>query len=220
MSSKSRPSGSPLSTLNSQLSTSPVPAALGLRAHSGWAALVAVAGTPRSPSVLIRRRIELVDPSVRGAKQPYHEAEGKKLSKAGEIIRRCASDAGKLAGQAFREAVAELGRNGHRVAGCGLLLASGRPLPALEAILASHALIHAADGELFRDALAGASEACGVPVTRVREKELLPRVTADLRISAEDVQNAIRELGRSLGPPWTQDEKYAALAGWLALEKM
>jgi hypothetical protein len=220
VSSKSRPSGSPLTILNSQLSTSREPAALGVRAHSGWAALVAVAGTPRSPSVLIRRRIELVDPSVEGAKQPYHEAEGKKLPKAGEIIRRCSGDASKLAGKAFREVIAELGRNGHRVAGCGLLLASGRPLPALEAILASHALIHAADGELFRDALAGASEACGVPVTRVREKELLPRVTAELRISTEEVQNAIRELGRSLGPPWTQDEKYAALAGWLALEKM
>lgn len=59
-----------------------------------------------------------------------------------------------------------------------------------------------------------------MPVTRVREKELLPRVTADLRISAGELQLAIRELGRSLGPPWTQDEKYAALAGWLALEKL
>lgn len=194
-----------------------VPAALGFRAHSGWAALVAVAGTPRSPAVLIRRRIELVDPEVPGAKQPYHEAEGKKLPKAREIIHRCASDAKRLARKAFREAAAELEKNGHRVAGCGLLLASGRPLPPLEAILASHALIHTADGELFRDALAAASEDSGVPVTRVREKELLPRVTADLRISADELQLAIRELGRSLGPPWTQDEKYAALAGWLAL---
>jgi len=219
VSSKSRPSGSQLSTLDSRLSTSPVPAALGFRAHSGWAALVAVAGTPRSPAVLIRRRIGLVDPSVRGARQPYHEAEGKNLPKAREIIRRCSSDASKLAGKAFRDVVAELGRNGHRVAGCGLLLASGRPLPALEAILASHALIHTADGELFRDALAGASEECGVPVIRVREKELLQRVTADLRISADELQLAIRKLGRSLGPPWTQDEKFAALAGWLALEE-
>jgi hypothetical protein len=179
-----------------------------------------LAGTLRLPAVLVRRRIELVDPAASGARQPFHEAEGKKLPKAREIIRRCSSDANRLARKAFREVVAELGKNGHRVAGCGLLLASGRPLPALEAILASHALIHTADGELFRDALAGASEDSGVPVTRIREKELLPRVTADLRISADGLQLAIRELGRSLGPPWTQDEKYAALAGWLALEKL
>jgi hypothetical protein len=194
-----------------------VPAALGLRAHSGWAALVAVAGTPRSPAVLIRRRIELVDPAVPGARQPYHAAEGKKLPKAREIIRRSTSDANRLARKAFRGAVAELEKSGHRVVGCGLLLASGRPLPPLEAILASHALIHTADGELFRDALAAASEDGGVPVTRVREKELLPRVTGELRISDDELQLGIRELGRSLGPPWTRDEKYASLAAWLAL---
>jgi len=35
------------------------PAALGFRAHSGWAAAVAVAGTPRAPEILERRRIEI-----------------------------------------------------------------------------------------------------------------------------------------------------------------
>ena len=204
-----------LSTLDSRLSTSP--AAIGLRAHSGWAALVAVAGSLRSPAVLFRRRIELVDPAVTGAKQPYHEAEGKKLPKAREIIHRCSTDAKRLARKALQEAVAELQRSGHHVAGCGLLLASGRPLPPLEAILASHALIHTADGELFRAALAGASEDAGVPVTRVREKELLARSAAGFRLSAEEIQRRVKEIGKPLGPPWTQDEKFAALVGWMAL---
>lgn len=35
------------------------PAALGLRAHSGWAALVAVGGTARAPHVIGRRRIDM-----------------------------------------------------------------------------------------------------------------------------------------------------------------
>ena len=39
-------------------------AALGLRAHSGWAALVAVAGTRGAPAVIDRRRIELADPTI------------------------------------------------------------------------------------------------------------------------------------------------------------
>ena len=42
------------------------PAALGLRAHSGWAALVVVAGPRSSPAVVDRRRIELIDPRFRG----------------------------------------------------------------------------------------------------------------------------------------------------------
>ena len=63
-------------------------AALGFRAHSGWAALVAVAGTPQSGQVLLRRRIELADPKVPGSKQPYHAAEGEKFPKAEKIIGR------------------------------------------------------------------------------------------------------------------------------------
>jgi hypothetical protein len=54
-----------------------------------------------------------------------------------------------------------------------ILAASGRPLPPLESVLASHALIHTADGEHFREALAAASDGHRLPVTRIREKELL-----------------------------------------------
>jgi len=46
--------------------------------------------------------------------------------------------------------VADLRGKGYRPVGSALLLASGRPLPKLETILASHALIHTADGEHFR----------------------------------------------------------------------
>src|SRR5262249_28876130 len=48
-------------------------AAIGLNAHSGWAALVVVALEGAEPRVLDRRRIELVlKRDERWAKQPYH----------------------------------------------------------------------------------------------------------------------------------------------------
>lgn len=194
-----------------------VASALGLRSHSGWAALVAVAGTLRCPAVLVRRRIELADASFPGSKQPYHAAEGEKLPNAEKIVSRCAGDARRLAGKAFGEILAELERSGHRIAACGLLLASGRPLPALEAILASHALIHTADGELFRDALAAAAQERGLAVTRVREKEISSRAAAALRIPEDEIPGRLKDIGRPLGAPWTQDEKLAALAAWTAL---
>ena len=92
-----------------------------------------------------------------------------------------------------------------------------RPLPRLESILASHALIHAADGELFRDALAHAMERSGLSVTRVREKELFDRAAREFRTAAEVLRRRVDETGRPIGPPWTQDQKLASLAGWLAL---
>lgn len=191
--------------------------ALGLRAHSGWAALVAVAGTRKSIEVIDRRRVELADTAIPGSKQPYHAAEGLELKKAERIVDGCIGGARLLARQAFRAVIDDLRKKGHEAVGCGLLLASGRPLPALESILASHALIHTADGELFRNALVHASENCGLPVTRVRERELYARGAQELRVPAEELQRRVAELGRTIGPPWRQDEKLAALVGWLAL---
>jgi hypothetical protein len=192
-------------------------AAVGLRAHSGWAALVAVAGTPKSIDVVARRRIEIADPAIPGSKQPYHEAEGLPVDKAGKLLDRCMRGAERLARKAIGAVLDELAREGHESRVCGLLLASGRSLPALESILASHALIHTADGEHFRDALARASEHFRLAVIRVREKEVLERAAAALGIPVPRLQARVQELGRSLGPPWTQDQKLAALAAWLAL---
>src|SRR5262249_46704682 len=96
-------------------------------------------------------------------------------------------------------------------------LGSGRVLPELRSILASHALIHTAEGEFFRKALVEAGEHCGLPIVGVKERELFERASAHFRMPAGALERRIAELGRSIGPPWTQDQKYAALVAWLAL---
>jgi len=192
-------------------------AALGFRAHSGWAAVVVVSGTAAAPVILDRRRIEIAEPKVRGSKQPFHAAEPLPFKDAEQLIRRCTKSTNGLAERAVRGVVDDAQGKGYRVAGCGMLTASGRPLPDLAAILASHALIHAAEGEMFRQALIRASEGCGLPVTKVRERELLERAETALRTPAEKLQRRLADLGRPLGPPWTQDEKLATLAALLAL---
>lgn len=192
--------------------------ALGFRAHSGWAALIVVTGTPHStavPSVIGRRRIELVASGV--PTQPYHAAAELDLKEAEKLVRRCSDQAARLAETALRAVIDDLGGRGHRVAGCGIVLASGRPLPALEATLASHALIHTAEGELLRDALARAGEACGLRVTGVRERELYTRGAAELGLPVDHLRRHVADLGRPLGPPWRQDQKEATLVAWLAL---
>ncbi len=192
-------------------------AALGLRAHSGWAVLVVVAGPPRSPKVIERRRIELADPGTPGSKQPYHAAERLDLKEAAKLVRRCADEAKRLARRAFRAIIHEVRERGHDVVGCGILLASGRPATTLAATLASHALIHTAEGELFRNALTHASEHCDLAVTGVRERDLFARGAAELRLPTDELRRRVAELGRPIGPPWRQDEKHAALVGWLTL---
>jgi hypothetical protein len=186
----------------------PSPAAIGFRAHSGWAAAVAVVG--ETPVAIMRRRIEMADRGAAGPSQPYHAAVGLDIREAGQLVRSHAARAAALAETALRGMVADLRQLGHAVVGCGLLLASGRPLPPLEKILASHPLLHTAEGELFRDALRAACRECGLPLTVVKERELFTR-------ASERIERHVAAMGKGIGPPWRQDEKFAAVAAWLAL---
>ena len=181
-------------------------AAIGIRAHSGWGALVAVSGNPAAPEVIDRRRIEIIDPHIQGAQQPYHFAQEQTPAQAERYLTDCAAVSERLAMAAVREAVAALQRREYDVAGCAILLGSGRSLPPLSKILASHALIHTAEGVFFREAFSKACERLKIPVMGVIEREL--DASERTRIAA---------LGRSLGPPWTTDQKAAAQAALLVL---
>jgi hypothetical protein len=200
-------------------SGTPRRAALGLRAHSGWAALVALSGSPAAPDVIHRRRIVTADPDIRGSKQPFHAAEALKLLDAQSLINECTESTRRLSREALREVITDLREKGLEVIGCGVILGSGRSLPALEAILASHALLHTAEGEFYRQALVEAGEHCGLPVSGVKEREAYERGAEQLDLSADELQTRIVALGRGIGPPWTQDQKFAALVAWLALAK-
>jgi hypothetical protein len=194
-------------------------AALGLRAHSGWAALVAVATKGPAVEVVDRRRVEMADPRRPASKQPYHEAEHLSLDRAAALLERHSQWACQAASRTLADVAEHLRARGFRLVGGGLLVASGRPLPKLEMVLASHALIHAADGEHFRHALAVSCQARSLPLTRISERELPRRAEAALKQPAARLQAAVGGLGRGLGPPWTQDQKLAALAAWVMLAR-
>ena len=198
-------------------SSAPRRAAIGFRAHSGWAALVAVAGTVKSPEVIARRRIEIADPGIRGSKQPFHAAEPLEFNDAEELLGRCAESTKRLAREAVQAAIDGLRDMRCQTACCGMILGSGRTLPALQSVLASHALIHTAEGEFFRNALVEASAHCGLSVLGVKERELFEQAAARLGLAESEIERRIAEIGKPLGPPWTQDQKYAALAAWMAL---
>jgi hypothetical protein len=189
-------------------------AALGFRAHSGWAALVAVAGPAKEPVAVLRRRVVLSDKTPR---QPFHAAEGRPFASAEDLVFRCTEEAGALAEGAVRQAVADLQAMGHEAVASGLLLGAGRPLPKLRDILSSHALIHAAEGELFRDVLRQASRGCGLRLTEIAERELEEEAARSLRGPRDALQRRVADWGKALGSPWTRDEKQAALVAWLAL---
>jgi hypothetical protein len=155
---------------------------------------------------------------MKGAKQPYHFAETLSLEEAGLHIQKCAAESQRLSLQAIREMLDAVSAQNYRVLGCGMLLASGRALPSLQKILASHALIHTAEGEFFRNVVREACESLGIPVVGIRERELDERANATFGKSAARLRKDIASLKRTVGSPWTQDEKTAALAGLIVTE--
>ncbi len=177
-------------------------AAIGIRMHSGWGALVAVSTSAGSVEVIERRRVAITTPGTPGAKQPYHFAENLDLPEAERFLANCFAASKRLALAAVRDVVDELRSRQYRVVGSAVLLASGRPLPPLSKILASHALIHAD---------------LNLAVTGFRERELDQCVLTTFGKAAAQTQRQISTLGRFLGPPWTKDQKTAALAALLVL---
>src|ERR1700738_4181209 len=194
-------------------------AALGFRVHSGWASAVVLSGPPDAPVVVDRRKIQLVKIFSYTYRQPYHTAEKMPRQDAIKFIGDVRSDAKRLALSSLRSLQATLAEGDFKIVRSALLLASSRALPPLERILASHALIHTADGELFRDSLRAACALCDFPVEGIREKELFATASKVLRVQPAALKRRVAGFGKSLGPPWSQDEKFATLGDWLSLSR-
>src|SRR5258708_30228991 len=102
-------------------------AAIGVRMHSGWGALVAVSDSAGIVEVIERRRVALTTPGTPGANQPYHFAENLELPEAEKFLRNCFAASKRLALAAGPALVREfLGRQ-YPCRGCPLLLAFGCP---------------------------------------------------------------------------------------------
>jgi hypothetical protein len=192
-------------------------AAIGFRVHSGWAAMVAVALEHGLPVVLERRKLLLVKTFSYTFRQPYHTAEKMALREAAEFVRGVEVESMGLALAGIRSLQEELGKLDYKLCGCSLLLASGRELPEFEKILLSHAMIHTADGELFRDSIRRSCTRAKLPLTGIRERDLLATASKRLHRKPQFLNRYVAAFGKSLGPPWTQDEKTSTLAAWLAL---
>jgi hypothetical protein len=193
-------------------------AALGFRAHTGWAAMVAAAGPPSSPTMLQRARVEMIaghDPAA--PPFVYHAASKLPLRAAERLVRESADQARTRAQQAIAAAIGELRERGYEIVATGVIVGNKLVTASLETILGAHPLIHAAEGELFRQAIVAGSETCDLPVTSVRAGELFSRGAKTLRVSEAILRARLAEAGRGAGKPWAQDQKESLLVALLAL---
>ena len=187
-------------------------AALGVRTHSGWAAYVVLTGVASVPRILFRGVMQLCDPKIEGSKQPFHQAEPMPFKKAEEFILKC-----KRSSQAMADRVLdEIATSHGTLKGCCILTASGRPLPDLRIVLASHALIHSAEGEFYREVVRNAANRKGITTEMIREKDV-QTLAERLPGTEQSRRDTLNAFGKQMGSPWRQDEKLAAMAAWFVL---
>jgi hypothetical protein len=158
-------------------------AALGIVPHTGWAWVVAVA----ADRVTARDRV-IALPVLEA--ELYHHARDHVGDRAALFARERAHALDATIA-ATREVCAG--------AAVAVVLGKRPALPALEAIVASHARIHGAEGELWRRLFA---EACARHRLAVARAE---------RANARDARWLAAQ-GKALGSPWTQEIHEAALA--------
>ena len=191
-------------------------AALGLKARTGRAWLVVLAGSVESPRLLERSQLLLLPA---GAMAPYHAAEPLAPEAARRSVRRSIAIAHQLAAHGISAALQRTRDAGHAVAGCGVLVGKGMPDWSTQDILAVHVRMHQAEGELFRDVLVAGARAAGIEPIRIAEKHVMAESAALLCMPTDALASLLAGIGKQAGPPWGKDQKEAAAAALAALGK-
>ena len=173
--------------------------------------MVAVSGPPASPVIVHREQVTLVDDASR--QEPYHAAAALTLDDAPALIASAAQAATAAAEAKLRGFVSSLGS----VAAVGLV-GGDRRLPELSRILTKHALLHAAERDLYEQAVIHGAARAGLPVTTIPATgRLLEDASVTLGVPLEGPLAAV---AKSIGPPWKKDHKEAAAAALMALHAL
>jgi hypothetical protein len=193
------------------------PEALGLVTHTGWAHAVAITLQDGVPLVLLKQRLPMWGPVKPGEDHLYHRAADLPLDAARRALAADEREGRRVSAASFRKFAQELITRGYRLVAVRLVDRIRRPLPPLETVLASHPLLHAAEGLFFRRVLVAEAGKL-IPDTAQLDGDDLPKgVAKAARLSTGDVAECLARAGKSAGRPWTQEHRLCALAGWLAL---
>lgn len=191
------------------------PAVVGVADHSGWANLVTVASDGHGPVVVDRRRCELVGQDV--PRQPYHAAQGLDGAEAEALVARVTAAARSGAGATLGALVADLS-DAHRAVALTMRSGAGRPLPdTVAGVLASHSAMHAAEGELYREALADAAGDLGIAVVVHPRGDVAAGAAGRLGTTSTRLAEIVGALGQAIGPPWQKEHREAATAAIVEL---
>ena len=190
-------------------------AAVGISDHCGWAEFVTVGVRDNVPLVLDSRRATLIAPGLPGT--PYHH-EGLELplADAEKLINRVRQSVVEHTQAALLEL-----RSSHGIGAVVLQESPFERLPdSLAEVLTSWRLTCAADGMMYREALADCAAELGMEVIRYpRKSDEIAAAADEHGVARETVAAVVSALGRALGPPWRKEHRNAAAAALRVLAR-
>jgi hypothetical protein len=187
--------------------------AIGFTVKSGWACAVLLAGPTSSPRLVDSCRVELSDPAIPEARQPYHAGFGTARS-AGPDLQRLVASVEHYGRRSVTRVIERFHSAGHDLRGAGVVVGStGDP----ERISNAHIRIHALEGRLFRQVVVDAAARKKLPCSIWRERDLYVVATGHLERTDQALRSTVTELGRTVDGPWRAEQKAAALVAWLVL---
>ena len=190
-------------------------AAVGFVVKSGWAAAVLLSGSAKLPRVADSRRVELSDPAVREARQPYHEGFGTARSSGAKLTRLLASIE-TFGRRSVSDALLSFKDGSYDLAGAGIVVGS---LIDPATIANEHIRIHALEGRLFRGIVEEAATTSGLICSTWRERDLYESASRILKQPEDAVRVTLTDMGRGASGGWRAEQKMAALAAWLMLQQ-
>jgi hypothetical protein len=185
----------------------------GFAIHTGWAAAVLVTGDARRPTVVDRRRVTLCPESL--PRQVYHAAQDLPPAKAALLVREVHEAVDRTTELVLDELAGVAQEHGPLVA-VGVT-GFPRDVPVLEKVLASHALLHLAEGELYRGAICDAADGRGCTVVPIDPKHGITETAQAVGVAPEPFARRLTDLRQELGAPWQADHRLATAAALAAL---
>lgn len=186
--------------------------ALGFSLHTGWAAAVAVIRDGDKIEAVFRRRLQLMPAD--DSRFVYHRAAELSFEEAAALVESAHTVVRDNARRVIREMRDSI-KLKIRAAGIPM---SAKALPNdLSKILASHALIHAAEGRLFQDAVVNGCSAARIAPVCFGPREVWQKASLLCGMDEKRLRAIVAGIGKIISPPWTADQKIATVAGLVAL---
>jgi hypothetical protein len=156
--------------------------------------------------------VDISDPEIPDARQPYHAGFGTARD-AGDELKRLVASVQSYGRKSIGSLLKEF-QGDHSLRGAGVVVGS---LIDPKTIGNDHIRIHAMEGRLFREVVIEAAEKQGLKCAIGRERDLYADAAKKLQKTEAAIRKILGEIGRGVDGGWRAEQKAAALSAWMLL---